>query len=162
MKVKVNKGVLNGAGFRFAIVVSSWNDAITSRLLDGALEALEKTGVQESNVEIFRVPGSYEIPLIALKAAKTGKFDALICLGTIIRGETPHFEYVASEVAKGISQIAIQMELPVIFGIVTADNIEQAMNRAGIKLGNKGYEAAMTAVEMANLCKLIQENSKNS
>jgi 6,7-dimethyl-8-ribityllumazine synthase len=93
-----------------------------------------------------------------LKAAKTGKFDALICLGTIIRGETPHFEYVASEVAKGISQVAIQMELPVIFGIVTADNIEQAMNRAGIKLGNKGYEAAMTAVEMANLCKSIQEN----
>lgn len=160
MKAKINKGVLNGSGFRFAIIVSSWNDAITSKLLDGALEALEKTGVQESNVEIFRVPGSYEIPLIALKAAKTGKFDALICLGTIIRGETPHFEYVASEVAKGISQVAIQVELPVIFGIVTADNIEQAMNRAGIKLGNKGYEAAMTAVEMANLCKLIQENSK--
>jgi 6,7-dimethyl-8-ribityllumazine synthase len=160
VKAKINKGVLNGSGFRFAIIVSSWNDAITSKLLDGALEALEKTGVQESNVEIFRVPGSYEIPLIALKAAKTGKFDALICLGTIIRGETPHFEYVASEVAKGISQVAIQVELPVIFGIVTADNIEQAMNRAGIKLGNKGYEAAMTAVEMANLCKLIQENSK--
>lgn len=158
MKVKVNKGILNGYGFRFAIIVSSWNDTITSKLLDGALEALEKTGVQESDVEIFRVPGSYEIPLIALKAAKTGKFDALICLGTIIRGETPHFEYVASEVAKGISQVAIQMELPVIFGIVTADNIEQAMNRAGIKLGNKGYEAAMTAVEMANLCKSIQEN----
>lgn len=158
MKVKVNKGILNGSGFRFAIIVSSWNDTITSKLLDGALEALEKTGVQESDVEIFRVPGSYEIPLIALKAAKTGKFDALICLGTIIRGETPHFEYVASEVAKGISQVAIQMELPVIFGIVTADNIEQAMNRAGIKLGNKGYEAAMTAVEMANLCKSIQEN----
>lgn len=158
MKVKVNKGILNGSGFRFAIIVSSWNDAITSKLLDGALEALEKTGVQESDVEIFRVPGSYEIPLIALKAAKTGKFDALICLGTIIRGETPHFEYVASEVAKGISQVAIQIELPVIFGIVTADNIEQAMNRAGIKLGNKGYEAAMTAVEMANLCKSIQEN----
>ena len=149
---------MNGSGFRFAIIVSSWNDAITSKLLDGALEALEKTGVQESDVEIFRVPGSYEIPLIALKAAKTGKFDALICLGTIIRGETPHFEYVASEVAKGISQVAIQIELPVIFGIVTADNIEQAMNRAGIKLGNKGYEAAMTAVEMANLCKSIQEN----
>ncbi|RMG05157.1 MAG: 6,7-dimethyl-8-ribityllumazine synthase [Acidobacteria bacterium] len=160
MKAKVNKGVLNGSGFRFAIIVSSWNDAITSKLLDGALEALEKTGVQESNVEIFRVPGSYEIPLIALKAAKTGKFDALICLGTIIRGETPHFEYVASEVAKGISQVAIQVELPVIFGIVTADNIEQAMNRAGIKLGNKGYEAAMTAVEMANLCKSIQESLK--
>jgi len=158
VKVKVNKGILNGSGFRFAIIVSSWNDAITSKLLDGALEALEKTGVQESDVEIFRVPGSYEIPLIALKAAKTGKFDALICLGTIIRGETPHFEYVASEVAKGISQVAIQIELPVIFGIVTADNIEQAMNRAGIKLGNKGYEAAMTAVEMANLCKSIQEN----
>jgi 6,7-dimethyl-8-ribityllumazine synthase len=158
VKVKVNKGILNGSGFRFAIIVSSWNDTITSKLLDGALEALEKTGVQESDVEIFRVPGSYEIPLIALKAAKTGKFDALICLGTIIRGETPHFEYVASEVAKGISQVAIQMELPVIFGIVTADNIEQAMNRAGIKLGNKGYEAAMTAVEMANLCKSIQEN----
>jgi len=160
VKAKVNKGVLNGSGFRFAIIVSSWNDAITSKLLDGALEALEKTGVQESNVEIFRVPGSYEIPLIALKAAKTGKFDALICLGTIIRGETPHFEYVASEVAKGISQVAIQVELPVIFGIVTADNIEQAMNRAGIKLGNKGYEAAMTAVEMANLCKSIQESLK--
>ncbi len=153
---KVNKGTLSGTELRIAIVASSWNEFITSKLIEGALDAFERANIQESNVEIFRVPGAFEIPLIAAKVAQSGKFDAVVCLGTVIRGETPHFEYVAGEAAKGISQAAMQTGLPVIFGIITADNIEQAINRAGGKAGNKGFEAAMAAVEMANLCKLLE------
>jgi len=146
-----HQGALNGKGFRFAIVASRWNDFLTSRLLEGALDALERLGAQDKAVTVYRVPGAFEIPLAALKAAETRKFDAVICLGTIIRGQTPHFEYIAGEVARGITQAGMQTGVPVIFGIVTADTLEQAIDRAGVKLGNKGFEAATAAVELANL-----------
>jgi len=149
----IHEGRLNARGFRFAIVASRWNDFISSRLVDGALEALERLGAAEKAVSVYRVPGSFEIPLLALKVAGSKKFDAIICLGTIIRGQTPHFEYIANEVARGISQAAMQTGVPVVFGIVTADNLDQAIDRAGVKLGNKGFEAATTAVELANLYK---------
>jgi 6,7-dimethyl-8-ribityllumazine synthase len=142
---------LNGTGFRFAIVASRWNELLTSRLLEGALDALERLGVKEKSVTVYRVPGAFEIPLAALKAASIGKCDAVICLGTIIRGQTPHFEYIAGEVARGITQAGMQTGVPVVFGVVTADTLEQAMDRAGVKLGNKGFEAATAAVELANL-----------
>jgi 6,7-dimethyl-8-ribityllumazine synthase len=144
---------LNGAGFRFAIIASRWNDFISSRLVEGALDALERLGVAEKKVEVYKVPGSFEIPLLALKVAGSGKFDAVICLGTIIRGQTPHFEYIANEVARGIAQAGMSTGVPVVFGIVTADNLDQAIDRAGVKLGNKGFEAATSAVELANLYK---------
>jgi 6,7-dimethyl-8-ribityllumazine synthase len=147
----IHEGKLNAGGFRFAIVASRWNDFISSRLLDGALDALEKLGADEKRVEVFRVPGSFEISLTAAKLASSGRFDAVICLGTIIRGQTPHFDYIASEVARGVSQAAMQSGVPVIFGVVTADTLDQAIDRAGVKLGNKGFEAATTAVEMVNL-----------
>ena len=146
-----HQGALNGKGFRFAIVASRWNDFLTSRLVEGALDALERLGAQEKAVAVYRVPGSFEIPLAALKVAGSGKFDAVICLGTIIRGQTPHFEYIASEVARGITEAGMQTGVPVLFGIVTADTLEQAIDRAGVKLGNKGFEAATAAVELANL-----------
>jgi 6,7-dimethyl-8-ribityllumazine synthase len=149
----IHEGRLNARGFRFAIVASRWNDFISSRLVDGALDALERLGAAEKAVSVYRVPGSFEIPLLALKVAGSKKFDAIICLGTIIRGQTPHFEYIANEVARGISQAAMQTGVPVVFGIVTADNLDQAIDRAGVKLGNKGFEAATTAVELANLYK---------
>ena len=149
----IHEGRLSGAGFRFAIVASRWNDFISSRLVEGALDALERLGVAEKKVEIYKVPGSFEIPLAALKAAASGKFDAVICLGTIIRGQTPHFEYIANEVARGIAQAGMSTGVPVVFGIVTADNLDQAIDRAGVKLGNKGFEAATSAVELVNLYK---------
>ena len=153
MQPIIHEGQLNGAGFRFAIVASRWNDFISSRLVEGALDALERLGVAEKKVEIFKVPGSFEIPLLALKVAGSGKFDAVICLGTIIRGQTPHFEYIANEVARGIAQAGMSTGVPVVFGIVTADNLDQAIDRAGVKLGNKGFEAATSAVELVNLYK---------
>ena len=149
----IHEGRLSGAGFRFAIVASRWNDFISSRLVEGALDALERLGVAEKKVEVYKVPGSFEIPLAALKAAGSGKFDAVICLGTIIRGQTPHFEYIANEVARGIAQAGMSTGVPVVFGIVTADNLDQAIDRAGVKLGNKGFEAATSAVELVNLYK---------
>ena len=151
MQPKTYQGALNGKGFRFAIVASRWNDFLTSRLVEGALDALERLGAAEKSVAVYRVPGAFEIPLTAMKVARTGKFDAVVCLGTIIRGQTPHFEYIASEVARGISQAGMETGVPVLFGIVTADTLEQAIDRAGVKLGNKGFEAATAAVELANL-----------
>ena len=148
MQPVIHEGQLSGAGFRFAIVASRWNDFISSRLVEGALDALERLGVAEKKVEVFKVPGSFEIPLLALKVAGSGKFDAVICLGTIIRGQTPHFEYIANEVARGIAQAGMSTCVPVVFGIVTADNLDQAIDRAGVKLGNKGFEAATSAVEL--------------
>ena len=142
---------MNAKGFRFALVSSRWNDFLTSRLVEGALDALERLGAAEKSVEHYRVPGSFEIPLLALKVAESEKFDAVICLGTVIRGETPHFEYVAGEVTKGIAQAAMESGVPVLYGIVTADTLEQAIDRAGVKAGNKGFEAAMAAVELVNL-----------
>ncbi|MDT5155960.1 MAG: 6,7-dimethyl-8-ribityllumazine synthase [Acidobacteriota bacterium] len=146
---------MNAGGFRFAIVSSRWNDFLTARLVEGALDALERLGADEDAVEHFRVPGSFEIPLVAQHAAQSGRFAAVVCLGTIIRGQTPHFEYVAGEVTKGISQVALSTGVPVLYGIITADTLEQAIDRAGVKSGNKGFEAAMSAVEMVNLLKSV-------
>lgn len=148
-----HQGHLQAAGFRFAIIASRWNDFLTARLIEGALDALERLGAEAKNVELYRVPGSFEIPLVARKVAGAGKFDAVICLGTIIRGDTPHFEYVAGEATKGIAQAGMETGVPVVYGIVTADTLEQAINRAGVKSGNKGFDAAMSAVELVNLYK---------
>lgn len=155
MQPVIHEGHLNGQGFRYAIVASRWNDFISSRLVEGALDALERLGAEENQVEIYKVPGAFEIPLLALKLAESGKFDAIICLGTIIRGQTPHFEYIASEVASGISHAALKTGVPVVFGVVTADTVDQAIDRAGVKLGNKGFEAGTTAVELVNLYKAV-------
>ncbi len=156
MQPVVHEGQLNGQGFRFAIVASRWNDFISSRLVDGALDAFDRLGVEERDVEIYKVPGAFEIPLLAQKLAASEKFAAVVCVGTIIRGQTPHFEYIAGEVARGIGQAALQTGVPVVFGVITADNMDQAIERAGVKLGNKGFEAATTAVELANLYKAVK------
>jgi 6,7-dimethyl-8-ribityllumazine synthase len=155
LQPRIHEGHLNGQGFRFAIVASRWNDFISSRLVEGALNALERLGAEESRVEVYKVPGAFEIPLLALKLAESGKFDAIICVGTIIRGQTPHFEYIASEVASGIAHASLQTGVPVVFGVVTADTVDQAIDRAGVKLGNKGFEAGTTAVELVNLYKTM-------
>ena len=149
----VYEGRLNAEAFRFAIVASRWNELISARLVEGALDSLKRLGAKDANVSVYRVPGAFEIPLLALRLAQSRKFDAVICLGTIIRGQTPHFDYIASEVARGISHAGLTSGLPVVFGIVTADTVDQAIDRAGVKLGNKGFEAAMTAVELVNLYK---------
>ncbi|HSQ20586.1 MAG TPA: 6,7-dimethyl-8-ribityllumazine synthase [Blastocatellia bacterium] len=141
----------SATGFRFAIVASRWNDSLVSRLIDGALDALKESHAGDDAVEIFRVPGSFEIPLCALKAAEAGRFDAVICLGVIIRGETPHFDYVAAETARGITEASLKTGVPLLFGVITADNVAQANARAGAKRDNKGYDAAMAAVEVVNL-----------
>ena len=152
---------MNSAGFRFAIVVSRWNDFLTSKLLDGALDALESTGADEGSIEVFKVPGSFELPLASLKTAQSGNFDAVIAIGVVIRGETPHFDYVAGQAASGIAQAGLQTGVPVLFGVITADTVEQAINRSGVKSGNKGYEAAMSAVEVVNLYReMASEESK--
>jgi 6,7-dimethyl-8-ribityllumazine synthase len=153
----IYEGHLTGQGFRYAIVASRWNDFISSRLVEGALDALERLGADEKLVAVYKVPGAFEIPLLALKLAESGKFDAIICVGTIIRGQTPHFEYIAREVAGGIAQAALKTGVPVVFGVVTADTVEQAIDRAGVKLGNKGFEAGTTAVELVNLYKVAFE-----
>jgi len=150
-----HQGRLSAGGFRFAVVSSRWNDFLTARLVEGALDALERLGADEAAVEHFRVPGSFEIPLLAQKLAQSGRFDAIVCLGTVIRGQTPHFEYVAGEVTKGIAHAALSTGVPVLYGIVTADTLEQAIDRAGVKAGNKGFEAAMSAVELVNLYKAV-------
>ncbi|HEX2268204.1 MAG TPA: 6,7-dimethyl-8-ribityllumazine synthase [Pyrinomonadaceae bacterium] len=153
MQPTVHEGRLNAEGFRFSIVASRWNEFISGRLVEGALDALERLGAKADRVGVYRVPGAFEIPLLALRLAQSRKFDAIICLGTIIRGQTPHFDYIANEVARGISHAGLETGVPVVFGIVTADTVDQAIDRAGVKLGNKGFEAAMTAVELANLYK---------
>ena len=155
MEPVTHQGRLSAGGFRFALVSSRWNDFLTARLVEGALDALARLGADEGAVEHFRVPGSFEIPLAALKAAQSGRFDAVVCLGTVIRGQTPHFEYVAGEVTKGVAHVGLQTGVPVLYGIVTADTLEQAIDRAGVKAGNKGFEAAMSAVEMVNLLKAV-------
>jgi len=142
---------LSAKDFRFAIVASRWNDSLVSRLVAGALEALKESQATDEAVEVFRVPGSFEIPLCALKAAQSGKFDAVICLGVIIRGDTPHFDYVAAETARGITNASLQTGVPLLFGVITADNVDQANARAGTKRDNKGYDAALAAVEVVNL-----------
>jgi len=154
---KLLEANLLAEGKKFALVVSRFNDFITDRLLGGAVDALERSGAKDEDIEVVKVPGAFEIPLIAKKMAATGKYSAVICLGAVIRGATPHFEYVSAEVSKGIAAVSIETEIPVIFGIITTDTIEQAIERAGTKSGNKGWSAAMTAVEMANLVEVVDQ-----
>ena len=156
MQPVIHEGNLDGKGFRFAIVASRWNDFISSRLVEGAIDALDRLGADEKLVEVFKVPGAFEIPLLALRLAESEKFDAIICVGTIIRGQTPHFGYIAGEVTRGIGEAGLQTGVPVVFGVVTADTLDQAIDRAGVKLGNKGFEAATTAVELVNLYKAVK------
>jgi 6,7-dimethyl-8-ribityllumazine synthase len=152
---RVFEGDLLGHGLRFAAVVPRFNEFIGSRLLDGARDALVRHGVEEGDLDVAWVPGAFEIPLAAKRLAQTGNYSAVICLGAVIRGATPHFDYVASEVSKGIANVSLETGVPVIFGVITADSIEQAIERAGTKAGNKGFDAGMTAIEMSNLLRNI-------
>lgn len=149
--VKVIEGNLVAKGQKIGIVAARFNELITSKLLGGAIDGLIRHGIEENNIEVAWVPGAYEIPLIAQKMAQSDKYDAIICLGAVIRGSTPHFDYVANEVSKGIAHVSLQTGRPVIFGVLTTDSIEQAIERAGTKAGNKGFDSAVTAVEMLNL-----------
>ena len=148
---KTIQGRLSAEGLRVAIVASRWNDFIVSRLIGGATDALERLGASSDAITIIRVPGSFELPMAAKRAAMSDEYDAVVCLGVVIRGETPHNEYIAAEVFKGIAQVSLETNLPITLGVVTADNLEQAIDRAGAKSGNKGFDAAMTAVELVNL-----------
>lgn len=153
--MKKYEGELKAEGLRFAIIVSRFNDFITNKLLDGAIDALLRHGAADQDVDIIKVPGSFEIPLTAKKIAEKKSYDAVICLGTIIRGATPHFGYIASEVTKGIASASIETGVPIAFGVITADTIEQAIERAGTKSGNKGWDSALAAIEMAQLLKKL-------
>lgn len=149
------EGNLNATGLAFAIIVGRFNNFISERLLEGAVDALVRHGAEYKQIQIVRVPGAFEIPFAAKKIAKTGRYDAIICLGAIIRGATPHFDYVAMEVTKGVAQVSFESGIPVSFGVLTTDTIEQAVERAGTKAGNKGFDSALTAIEMVNLFKVI-------
>ena len=153
--MKTYEGQLVAGSERFCIIVARFNDFIGSKLLAGAVDELKRHGVDENNIDIVKVPGAFEIPLLALKCAKTGKYNAIITLGAVIKGSTSHYDYVCAELTKGIAQVALHTEVPVLFGVLTTDNIEQAIERAGTKAGNKGAEAAKSAIEMANLIKTI-------
>jgi len=152
---KTTQGDLNAKGMKFGIVASRFNDFITARLVDGTLDGLLRHGASEADVEIVRVPGSFEIPLAAQRMAQAKRYDAIICLGAVIRGATPHFEYVSAEVSKGVATVSLASGVPVIFGVLTTDTIEQAIERAGTKSGNKGWDAALSAIEMVNLLKQL-------
>ena len=154
--MKEFEGVLDAKGLKFAIVVSRFNDFICDRLLGGALDALRRHGASDKDIEVFRVPGAFEIPLTAKVLAKNDKYDAIICLGAVIRGSTPHFEYISAEVSKGVAAVTLDSEKPVAFGVLTTDTVEQAIERAGTKAGNKGWEAALSAIEMANLLSSVR------
>ena len=149
------EGKLNATGKKFAIVASRFNDFITDRLVGGAVDALVRSGANDADIEIFKVPGAFEIPLAAKKIALKKKHHAVLCLGAVIRGATPHFDYVSAEVSKGVAMVGLETEVPIIFGVLTTDTIEQAIERAGSKSGNKGWDAAVTAIEMANLVEII-------
>jgi 6,7-dimethyl-8-ribityllumazine synthase len=153
--MRIVEGELKAQGLKFAVVVSRFNDFITSRLLDGAIDALQRHGADKEHIDVVKVPGSFEIPLIAKKLAEKKLYDAIVCLGTVIRGATPHFDYVAAEVSKGIAAASLDTGIPMSFGIITADTIEQAVERAGSKAGNKGWDAALTAIEMAHVLKKL-------
>ncbi len=150
------EGKLVAEGKKFGLVVGRFNDFITDRLVGGALDALVRSGASDDDIDIVRVPGAFEIPLLAKKLAKKGGYDAIICLGAVIRGSTPHFDYVCAEASKGIAKVSMDAEIPVIFGIITTETIEQAVERAGTKAGNKGWSAAMAAIEMANLMESVE------
>jgi len=156
------RGDLKAEGFRFGIVVSEFNSFITGRLLAGALDALERAGAAEKQIEIVRVPGSFEIPIAAKKLAATGRFDSIICIGCVLRGETSHYDYVATETARGIQLAQLDSGVPMAFCVLTCDTLEQAIDRAGLKSGNKGYEAGLTAVEMAHLARKISKRPAGS
>ena len=160
MQPKIHRGRTNAEGYRFAVAVSRWNDFLTSKLLEGALDALSAHGAADDAVEVIKVPGAFELPLAVMKAAETGRFDAVIALGVVIRGETPHFDYVAGEAAKGIAQAGMKTGAPAIMGVVTTDTLEQAINRCGGKAGNKGYEAAVAAIETADLFRTMSEGEE--
>jgi 6,7-dimethyl-8-ribityllumazine synthase len=153
--VKILEGALVAKGNKFGVVVSRFNDFITKKLLESCLDTLTRHGAKDSEIEVAWVPGAFEMPIIAKKMASSKKYDAIICLGTVIRGETPHFDFVASEVAKGVAKVGLDANVPAIFGVITADNMEQAINRAGAKSGNKGKDAALSAIEMVNLLNAI-------
>jgi 6,7-dimethyl-8-ribityllumazine synthase len=151
--VKTFEGKLIAKGLKFGLVVSRFNSFISDRLMEGAMDALRRSGAEEEDCVVVRVPGAFEIPLAAKKMAKSGRYDAVICLGCVIRGATPHYAYIASEVTKGIAILSLESEIPVALGVLTTDTIEQAIERAGTKVGNKGFDAALSAIEMANLLK---------
>ncbi len=153
-------GKLESKGLKIGIVVSQFNEMITEKLLAGALDTLRQTGIADQDITLVRVPGSFEIPVASQRLAETGKLEAIICLGAVIRGETPHFEYISSQVTHGIGQVALKYDLPITFGVITADTVEQALARAGVKHANKGSEAASSAVQMANLFKQLTEEGK--
>ena len=152
---KLIEGKIVAKGMKFGIVASRFNDFICGRLIEGAIDALTRAGADEKDIVICKVPGAFELPLAAKKMAKSNRFDAIICLGAVIRGATPHFEYISAEVSKGIASVGLETEIPVVFGVLTTDNIEQAIERAGTKSGNKGADAAMSAIEMVDLLKKI-------
>jgi 6,7-dimethyl-8-ribityllumazine synthase len=155
---KIIEGALGAQGKRFGLVVSRFNDFITEKLTGGAIDALTRCGADPDSIDIVKVPGAFEIPLAAQKMADVGRYDAIICLGAVIRGATPHFDYVSAEVSKGIAQVGLASGVPVIFGVVTTDSIEQAIERAGTKAGNKGWSAAISAVEMVNLMSQMERD----
>jgi 6,7-dimethyl-8-ribityllumazine synthase len=156
---KTIEGKLDATGLKFALVVSRFNSFISDRLVEGAMDALRRHGGAEQDIDLIRVPGAFEIPLVAGKAAASGRYQGVICLGAVIRGATPHFDYVSAEVSKGIASVSLETGVPVSFGVLTTDNIEQAIERAGTKAGNKGFDAAVSAIEMANLLQLMQQGS---
>jgi len=151
------EGKISADGKKFALVVSRFNDFVSDRLLSGALDALSRHGARDEDIDVVKVPGAFEIPLMAKKMARKEKYDAVICLGAVIRGSTPHFEYVSAEVSKGVAQVGLQAGVPVIFGVITTDTLEQAIERAGTKAGNKGWSAAVAAMEMANLAEAVDK-----
>ena len=153
--MRVLEGALSGKGLSFGIVVSRFNDFFAQKLLDGALDCLNRHGVLEKDITVARVPGAFEIPLVARKMAGSGKYDAVIAVGAVIRGSTPHFDYISAEVAKGLALSGLETGRPVLFGVITADTLEQAIERSGAKAGNKGFDAALSALEMANLYKSL-------
>lgn len=150
---KIIEGRLSAEGLRVAIVVSRFNDFICARLVDGALDALKRHGAEDGNLAVIKVPGAFEIPLMAKRLAQSGKYDTVVCVGAVIRGATPHFDYVAAEVSKGIANVSLETGVPIGFGVLTTDSLEQAIERAGSKAGNKGFESAMAAIEMVNVIK---------
>jgi 6,7-dimethyl-8-ribityllumazine synthase len=153
--MRVIEGHLNGAGLKFAVIISRFNHFITGHLLDGAEDALKRHGVSDDDITVVWVPGAFEIPLVAKKLAQSGEYDGVICLGAVIRGATPHFDYVAAEVSKGVAAVGLDTGVPVVFGVITTDNIEQAIERAGTKSGNKGWDAALTVLELSDLNRKI-------
>ena len=159
MASKVIEGNLDAKGLKFAILVTRFNSLITDRLLSGALDALTRTGCDEGSIEIIKAPGSWELPVVARQVAGQKRHDAIICLSAVIRGDTPHFDYIASEASKGLAQTAMEFGIPVAFGVLTCDTLDQALDRAGAKSGNKGFDAAMTAVEMGNLMRQLRGGS---